>query len=410
MKKKVLSLVLVMGIFCTLLTGCVGSIADVKINADGSGSVKFSAGMTKDGLEMMASMEESAEIDLSEFTPFEYNGTTYYGTVEYQDFANVDEFNSFMNGETVEDSTYGVDSGGVKLVKNSDNSFTVTLTATSDTGDTSTMEESAAAQGEEIDEELINAMLKDFAIVYTFEFPTEVKQLTGPTNGITINGKTLKIDVMKLDEVVGDTVTYTFTTGASEVVKPAIYFTDVIAGAWYYDAVMAMAEGGLVNGIGNNLFNPNGTLTYAQFCQILARAKMLDVGTENGYWAYKAVESCLEAGYILYRGEINSANYDVPIPREAAVAAMFKGKQADLFLPTNNLSIEDIPDFDSISGEYQDDILNAYKYGITNGMDSNKTFNPKGLLTRAQVCQLFYNLTWTNPLADVGNIGGLSSN
>jgi hypothetical protein len=134
---------------------------------------------------------------------------------------------------------------------------------------------------------------------------------------------------------------------------------------------------------------------------------MLDTTSENGYWAYGSIKSCIQAGYIVDRGEITSANYDVAIPREAAVAAMYKGKQAELFLPTNTLTATDIPDYDKISDVYKNDILNAYKYGITAGMDANRTFNPQGQLTRAQVCQLFYNLDWTAPLA---NVGGSSSN
>lgn len=401
MKKfKMLSLMLVMALCCSLLTGCMGAIAEVKVNEDGSGVIKMSAGMTQEALEMMASMDESGEsADLSQYTPFEYNGVTYYGAVESAPFASVEEFNAAMAEDVMEENTNGVDSGSLSLTQNADGSFTLSLVVTPETGDTSELEQSAGEQSAEMDEAMIEELFKDFAIVYQFDFPSNVKQIAGPTSGVTITGSKVVIDVMKLDEIT-ETVTYTFTTGDAKVVTSI--FTDVAVGAWYYDAVTAMAEGGLVAGIGNNKFDPNGTLTYAQFCQILARAKRLDVGEENGYWAYKAVESCIRAGYILDRGEITPANYNVAITREAAVAAMYKGKQAELFLPTNTLTSADIPDYSNISKDYQNDILNAYRYGITNGMDSSRTFNPKGQLTRAQVCQLFYNLNWTNPLVDVG--------
>ena len=55
----------------------------------------------------------------------------------------------------------------------------------------------------------------------------------------------------------------------------------------------------------------------------------------------------------------------------------------------------DIPDYDQISPEYQDTIMNAYNFNITDGMKADHTFVPQGTLTRAQVCQLFYNLNWT---------------
>ena len=51
MKKiKALSLMLVMVMCCSLLTGCMGAIAEVEINKDGSGTVSLSAGMTKDAI------------------------------------------------------------------------------------------------------------------------------------------------------------------------------------------------------------------------------------------------------------------------------------------------------------------------------------------------------------------------
>ena len=58
----------------------------------------------------------------------------------------------------------------------------------------------------------------------------------------------------------------------------------------------------------------------------------------------------------------------------------------------------DIPDFADIKAGYRANILEAYKVGITNGMDSSRTFNPKGELTRGQICTLFYNLGWTSPI------------
>ena len=61
----------------------------------------------------------------------------------------------------------------------------------------------------------------------------------------------------------------------------------------------------------------------------------------------------------------------------------------------NRVAPADIPDYDEISNRFKHAVLNAYAYGITNGVDANRTFNPKGELTRAQICQLFCNMGWT---------------
>lgn len=56
-----------------------------------------------------------------------------------------------------------------------------------------------------------------------------------------------------------------------------------------------------------------------------------------------------------------------------------------------------IPDAANIAPGYLNDIKVAYKVGICNGVDSAGTFNPKANITRAEVCQLFYNIRWVTP-------------
>lgn len=48
-------------------------------------------------------------------------------------------------------------------------------------------------------------------------------------------------------------------------------FTDVGADAWYYTAVKIMYELGLVSGVNDTAFDPEGTVTHAQFLTILGR-------------------------------------------------------------------------------------------------------------------------------------------
>ena len=48
-------------------------------------------------------------------------------------------------------------------------------------------------------------------------------------------------------------------------------FTDVPDGKWYSDAVNALAHTGIINGVGNNLFDPNSPITWKQMYWILER-------------------------------------------------------------------------------------------------------------------------------------------
>ena len=72
-------------------------------------------------------------------------------------------------------------------------------------------------------------------------------------------------------------------------------FTDVPEGAWYYDAVKTVVEAGLMKGVSDTDFAPNGILNRAMFWTLLARAGGID--TDGGEtWYYKAQAWAVENG------------------------------------------------------------------------------------------------------------------
>lgn len=372
--KKIIALVLMVALCCMSLTGCFGMVGSIQINEDGSGNVKWSEGMTREYLEYNGEKEK----DIAEMDEFTYNNIKYYGEVHESSFTNADNFNKNLDLQNEE---------SFKLVQHGKGEFTLLIKLTPE--DTKDVDAQIDATGYTPEErEAIEEFTKEIAIVYEIDFPSDVKQTRGPVNGVKIDGKHIVIDLLKMNLEITEAVTLEFTN-----VEPK-NFTDVADDKWYYDAVSMMARGGLVAGMGNNLFNPEGTLTFAEFCQILARAKGLETGEENGYWASKAIAACVKAGYIVDRGEITPANYNVAIPREAAVAAMYVARPSIVKI-VKKVAAEDIPDYATIAPEYQEKVVLAYACGITNGVDANKTFLPKNFLKRGEVCQLFYNLNWT---------------
>lgn len=67
-------------------------------------------------------------------------------------------------------------------------------------------------------------------------------------------------------------------------------FSDVPPGKWYSDAVSWAAASNIVNGVGNNLFQPTGTLTREQFAVILYRYAVflgIDVTAEQDLSAFE---------------------------------------------------------------------------------------------------------------------------
>ncbi len=87
-------------------------------------------------------------------------------------------------------------------------------------------------------------------------------------------------------------------------------FTDVPVDAWYYDAVKQVYEAGLMNGVSERSFAPNGTLTRAMLVTVLwrmegapaspGRAAFVDV--QDGSWYAKAVAWAAAEGIVEGRG------------------------------------------------------------------------------------------------------------
>lgn len=413
---KLASLLLAVTVLCLALTGCMAQIGEVTINSDGSGTLKAQMGFTKEAFDAMNSMaqENGGGADMSTVHTFVYNGTTYYGEVQTADFDSLGVLN-----QSISNVPEGQNFGPLGVKQEPDGSFTLVLDATGGTNglvDVPTMDEAAAQAGKELSQEEYKQLLDSMVVVYTFNFPSPIIQISGDSLGVTVSGNSVTLNILEMAKTTSKDTYYSFTTKAgsqggtptetpkpTETTKPietgvaAQRFTDVPADAWYASAVNKLASGGLVAGIGNSKFDPDATMTYSQFCQVLARAKGGETGTQDGYWAYKAINYCLGNSYLYGKGTISAENYEVPITREIAIAAMFRAKQTDLTTPVNNMKITDIPDYEDIDLGIRDFVLKAYQYGLTTGVDANHTFKPKDQLTRAQVCQLFYNLNWVSP-------------
>ena len=372
--KKLVAIIMVAVMLCIALSGCMAQVASVKLNTDGSGTISASFGVTEEYKDMLGDYEDV----------FTYNGVTYYGIEESVEFSSVEELMQEAESMSEQGGSFMFD-----IEQVGGGSFKLAFDVKAEDFDT------AVDSGIDMDlsEEELAAMLSEACFVYNFEFPTDVKQTAGTSAGITIEGGKLSMDLLDVSSSVSEDTYFEFITEPSTGV-----FVDVPEGAWYHDAVIAMKDGGLIAGVGDSKFMPDGVLTVSQFCQIMARATGLGIGSDDaGYWAAGAIKSCVEAGYVVANGDAVPENYDVPISREAAVAAMYWASGRSVKEET--ITHEDIPDYASISELYKSAIVGAYNCGITSGVDSNKTFSPESSLTRGQVCQLFYNMGWTTPKA-----------
>ena len=173
-------------------------------------------------------------------------------------------------------------------------------------------------------------------------------------------------------------------------------FTDVPTSHWAYADIEALAEGGLVNGMGDGTFAPDSQLTIAQMATILANAMGLQTGEGDGKWYYKAVKAAVDGGYLPnLSSNITDGTYEAACTRELAIYMVLEGLGVKDGMKVNGKKAEDIPDYGMVTRDYRTDVLKAVQYGIINGIDEAGNFAPQNILTRAQICAILNRAGYT---------------
>ena len=159
-------------------------------------------------------------------------------------------------------------------------------------------------------------------------------------------------------------------TVSAVFVLRSLPFTDVSAGAWYYDEVSYVYTNGLMEGISDTLFDPNGGMTRAMVWAILARIDGVTVTGDN--WAETA------RAWAMAEGVSDGENASAPVTREQLVTMLWRyaGEPAVDFLLTAK-------DADAVSGWAYEAMRWAAAEGIIEG-DENGMISPADGATRAQ--------------------------
>ncbi|MEG2137188.1 MAG: S-layer homology domain-containing protein [Oscillospiraceae bacterium] len=174
-------------------------------------------------------------------------------------------------------------------------------------------------------------------------------------------------------------------------------FTDVPANHWATSYINALADGGLISGYGGGKFGPDDQFHIDQMATIIANAKGYESGAKDTYWGYGAVDYCINVAHCLpmFDTAITSKNFSVPCSRELATYMLMKGLGPKDLDNRKTVKYTDIPDYGDIEQIYRDTILEAYCYGLTEGVDKAHTFMPKKGLTRAEATTIFYRAGYT---------------
>lgn len=137
-------------------------------------------------------------------------------------------------------------------------------------------------------------------------------------------------------------------------------YDDIAEGKWYYDAVAYASQYGLMNGVGNDRFNPNGKVSRSQAVQM-----MYNLHTEYPRQYYVQLD------------------VHAIFPNPSPVLAHFS----------------DVPE----GAWYEDAVLWGGNSGVVSGVGNNK-FNPNGNVTREQFATILYNVA--KKLQYTSNVSG----
>ncbi len=171
-----------------------------------------------------------------------------------------------------------------------------------------------------------------------------------------------------------------------------VEFSDVSEKAWYYEAVEYAVENGLMNGVGGGKFDPEGTMTRAMLVTVLwryegepAEGENSFTDVPNGTWYTEAVAWAAANGIV---GGVGNNRFDPNgiITREQMATILFRYAQKRGFDTSKRGDLSVFPDSGKVSSWAKDAMRWAVAEQIINGSDGYLL--PQGNATRAQVAAL----------------------
>ena len=165
-------------------------------------------------------------------------------------------------------------------------------------------------------------------------------------------------------------------------------YSDVTPGQWYYEDITAMTGAGWLAGYEDGSFQPNRTISAAEYISIVARvAGVAPAATDNPYWAAGHLQAALDRGWYDWdECPPTGETWKEPISRQVAVKIVMKALLPD---KRGEYTVESakMKDFDQLDGRYYDTTFAAFASGVVFG-DKIGTFRPRSGLSRAEACAI----------------------
>ncbi|MBQ3216952.1 MAG: leucine-rich repeat protein [Oscillospiraceae bacterium] len=173
-------------------------------------------------------------------------------------------------------------------------------------------------------------------------------------------------------------------------------FKDVEEDAWYYDAVCSVTENHLMGGVGTGLFGPDGKMTRAMLVTVLWRyAGEVEVGENifadvpEGQWYTQAVAWAAYTHVVNGMGE-NLFQPDGNVTREQMAVILYRYSERIGADTSVAASLSAFPDESKVSDWAKEAMQWAVGEGLIGGTNIGGTayLDPQGFATRAQVATI----------------------
>ena len=191
-------------------------------------------------------------------------------------------------------------------------------------------------------------------------------------------------------------------TGTGGVVIPPVSaetasFNDIAGVSWAKEAIEALAKDGVINGVGNGRFDPEGIVTREQFVKIMVGAFGLEANGEavafedvaEGQWYTEYIKIAVANGVINGVSE-TSFGIGENISRQDMAVIIYRTAKA-LGMELAEKTSEVPADIDSAADYAKEAVTALYQAGIINGVGGGN-FAPAEIATRAQAAKIVYEL------------------
>lgn len=181
-------------------------------------------------------------------------------------------------------------------------------------------------------------------------------------------------------------------TNSGSMTVPAEGFSDLGDVAWASEAISALSNLGIINGMGDGLFSPQSTVTREQFAKMIVgvmgysvdQAASTNFSDANGAWYTPYIAAAVNNGIITGRDN-GTFGVGENITRQDMAVIIYRAL---------NLSGADIHEFtDSVQiSDYAVSAVSAlYNMGIISGY-TDGSFGPKDNATRAEAAKMLYSV------------------